>query len=506
MSLDSFRATSRGFLLGAIVLGPLAFGSVEPWSERILTLLLVVSALFLLFGESKLNIPPAAIFAGTVALFGVLQACLPSAAGAPARFFPFSAAPDATLREALRWGAYAAAAFATAGLVTTARHSFLYSLYLVSVLIAVVGLAQLSASGPMKLYGLRAVAPGRSPFGPYYNYNHAANLFALGALAGVALIADRVASTNERNPDFWAKTALLACPLILVLGSLAATTSRGGLLSLLVGALVLARLAPRSFLRWSMGSALLAVASYWGLLYASSSLGRFSWGSLIVSSGFRAHLYRGALDVICDFPLFGIGLGVFREVYPSYQSAAVKGIVDHVHSDYLELIMQIGFGGLLLAAGLSWVARCNRSSNRDWVSNGAVAVMVAAAAHALIDFNFHIPANAAIAFASAGFAYPGILEFKSAKFRTISGVILMVVAFAIVLPATPRPHLIAGKLLQEPSGPARRDAEARKALRVYLESSELTPDDPRVRELGADGLRRLGRLNDAAGLSGQLNK
>lgn len=502
------REASRGFLLAALVFGPLAFGAVEPWSQAIIATFLTMSAIALLRFESSPRLPAAAVFSAAVALFGILQACHLRAAGAPSGWLPFSVSPNASVLEAARWGLYAAAAFAAASIKVDDRKSLLVCVYAVAIVVAVVGLAQMRTVGPLMLYGLRPVAPGRSPFGPYYNYNHAANLLAIGALAGSALIAVRISAGRERTPDFWAKTVLMCCPLVLVLGALAASTSRAGLLSLLVGGVSLACLGPKSARRWSAGILSISAAAILVLLQAASWLGRFEKESLQASVAFRGELYRGAMNSIADFPLFGVGLGAVREIYPAYQQASVIGIVEHVHSDYLELLMQVGIGGMLLAvfAAVS-LARLKPDFKEDWISAGAISAVFAAAAHALVDFNLHIPANAVLTFALAGLAFSGKRVNTSALFRSGAGLAVIAAALILVVPPSTKALKVAAQIqARADASPADAQRLSREALKVSMRAAADTPDDRRVWKISAEALRKLGRGRDAAELTRQMSR
>jgi O-antigen ligase len=502
------RETSRGFLFASLFFGPLAFGAVEPWSQAIIAGLLTLSAVTLLRFEPSPRLPAAAVFCATIALFGFLQACHLRSAGSPAGWLPFSVSPNASILEAARWGMYTAAAFAAAAIWADDRKSLLYCVYAVAGIVAVVGLAQMRVTGPLMLYGLRPVDLGRSPFGPYYNYNHAANLLAMGALSGAALIAARISAEPERTPDFWAQTVLLCCPLLLVLGALAASTSRAGLLSLLVGSISLAWLGPKSSRRWAVGMLVIFASSLFTLLRAASWLGRFEADSLQASVLFRGALYRGALNSIADFPLFGVGLGAVREMYSAYQQASVIGVVEHVHSDYLEMLMQIGIGGMLLAVTASvCLARRTNDSRKDWISAGATATVCAAAAHALVDFNLHVPANAVITFTLAGLAFPGERVNTSVLLRSGVGLIVMAAALLLIVPFSAKPLKVAEQIqARAEASPSDAHGLSREALKISLRAAADAPDDWRVWEISAAALRKLGRERDAVELTRRMSR
>ncbi len=80
----------------------------------------------------------------------------------------------------------------------------------------------------------------------------------------------------------------------------------------------------------------------------------------------------------------------------------MPGFVDFAHNDYAQLFLELGVAGvavifLALAAYLSrWVqlARVWRERSLGHLQLAAGLGMLAMLVHGLVDFNFHIPANA----------------------------------------------------------------------------------------------------------------
>ena len=113
-----------------------------------------------------------------------------------------------------------------------------------------------------------------------------------------------------------------------------------------------------------------------------------------------------------DFPAFGVGLGAVEHAFPYYKLSGVpaNGLVQHVHSDWLELFLQAGLaGGLIYLAGLlsalyfffrTW-ARA-RSFTIKSLCSGALCAAITASAHNLMDFSSQMPANALVFYALLG--------------------------------------------------------------------------------------------------------
>jgi len=91
-------------------------------------------------------------------------------------------------------------------------------------------------------------------------------------------------------------------------------------------------------------------------------------------------------------------------VYPTFQSFVVDSVINHAHNDYLELLSEsglIGFG--LVVFFLVTVYRSASVELRPGSRSGRSVEMIAVLAaitgllvHSLVDFNFHIPSNAAL--------------------------------------------------------------------------------------------------------------
>ena len=113
-----------------------------------------------------------------------------------------------------------------------------------------------------------------------------------------------------------------------------------------------------------------------------------------------------------DFPVLGVGLGAVEYAFPYYKLSGVPAadIVQHVHSDWLELFLQVGVaGGFIYLAGLlaslyflfrGWVQA--RSFTIKSLCGGALWAVAAASIHNLMEFGSQMPANALIYYVLLG--------------------------------------------------------------------------------------------------------
>ena len=245
----------------------------------------------------------------------------------------------------------------------------------------------------------------------YLNHNHFAGFLnliiplALGLLIGTA--------NREKKFFVLLLIGLMATALIL-------TLSRGGLLSFLlaagvfIGSLVLKdRFSPkmaglRPYLLAFLGVAVL-VGTYIAWIGVSPIAHRSLWRTFFpteetVLREIRLPLWRNALALVAESPVFGSGLGTFADVFLRYRPAELPENIQvtHAHNDYLELLVEMGLPGLLLA--LWALLRFFRFGFKGyWQSRdpvltplvlGGLTSCAAMGIHSFFDFNLHIPANA----------------------------------------------------------------------------------------------------------------
>jgi len=119
----------------------------------------------------------------------------------------------------------------------------------------------------------------------------------------------------------------------------------------------------------------------------------------------RPGLARAALKLFAQTPLLGHGAGSFRTIFPPMRSAELSNkFYDHAHNDFAQTLAEYGLLGTAIICGAlafgfisAFTALRTRS---DKLAVGAAFTglfgMSALLLHAVADFNFQIPANAAI--------------------------------------------------------------------------------------------------------------
>jgi O-antigen ligase len=274
------------------------------------------------------------------------------------------------------------------------------------------------ASGVHKIYGI-VDTPGGVLFGPYVNRDHFAGLMEMLIPVAVLYIAGR---QGRFSLGAWAWRVSAA---MLALASLLLSGSRGGLLALsaeiLIATSALRRAGARTTetRRAAMVAAITLLAGVMLFAYidpgwvakklASVVHVEGSWADL---AGWRKSMTLDSLRMWRDHPVLGVGLGDFGTAYPRYQSFPSEMWIDHAHNDYAEAVAETGLVGallILLALGL-FLRLAFRDwghpfrSQASWIRWGAAIGCCGMLVHSFLDFNLHIPANAAWFAVLAGIA------------------------------------------------------------------------------------------------------
>jgi O-antigen ligase len=351
---------------------------------------------------------------------------------APARFHPLTVDPQTTSLHLFRVAAYFAIFLAAALLFRRRRHRVALAMAL--------GATALFET----LYGIRELVLGRHAiwgwvnglifnnrvFGTFVNPNHFAHYAAIVMPLGVYLSAQ---AWHDAAPDgaplgrhivrlMEKRFFRFACGAAIAIACLAAIVlaqSRGALVAAGGGFAVVGAMAsgPRHALRRALliAVALGAIGLVVVFLSGWKVAARLQEPELATFGG-RAVPVKAALELWKRFPLFGTGLGTFGEMSSMTYAGSPEVISNHAHDDYVEVLATTGIVGLLAAlipffTGYAALIRATfgvQAAELTWARRAfqaaALTSLTAALIHALIDFNFFIPANPATLAAIAGTA------------------------------------------------------------------------------------------------------
>jgi len=298
---------------------------------------------------------------------------------------------------------YLIAAYAIAFLVimNTYRRREQISRLLAAVVVVGFTVAMLGILGRVapngKVLWLRDAPSGAIWFGPFVNRNHFAGYLVMVVPVALGMM------IGASNRD---KKTLLGFAAAVMTGAVFLSASRGGVLSLAVAATVfcLMLISSRNAKKNLFPLVLVACIALIGAVVIGIGplLSRSAGLASMDSAGeYRWDVWKDTARMAGAFPLFGVGLGCFRHVFPIYKTLSAQLLFTHAENEYLQLLAEAGIGGL--AIGAIFIALILKNSLRSFkgkrssFSSGLMIGLTAAAvgmlAHSFVDFNLHVPAN-----------------------------------------------------------------------------------------------------------------
>lgn len=421
---SSRQQRANGVLAGALVaivaLAPILLGSNRPffwalWAGVIGVLTLVYLLTLLVRGEA-LRMPvgrlwlPALLFAGLVGFLGfqiapILPGTFVTAAGDALTSATLSIAPGSTLLTLLQFATYGLFFFLMLQVAANRSRArkIGVALFCVVVAHALYGLISLVLLEDSLLFFPKWAYDGFAT-GGFVNRNSFATFLAFGLVLGV-LLALRELKGGARAAG--SNAAIVLAATALVLATLVATGSRMGLFAGLLGAGLAALMAggkSEGGLFRSRGVLIglipFVAAIVVLVLYGAGTFDRL--GSLETDANVRGDLYTQVFGMIAARPWLGYGGGTFEVAYPLFHQLPVSPdlVWDKAHSTYLSLWAELGLVAgsipLLLLAWIGFDALRLYFTRRggDWTAPAAaVAVIVVAAVHSVVDFSLEMEAN-----------------------------------------------------------------------------------------------------------------
>jgi O-antigen ligase len=397
----SFFSAARFTLVGMLLLAPLAFGAVEPWAWGSMAIITAIALLLWATGivrEHLLVVAWSWIYAPGVLLFLFLLIQLRGRVSLD----------PASTREAILKLAVCLVIFFLInqlywGAATKVWDRLGQVVLLYCSLLGVLAILQYFSAPGMIYWFLESPNTG---FGPYVNRDHYAGLMEiLIPIAGCYQIA-----APKNSP-----AAILGTfGIVVAITSLLLTGSRGGLVALvaeiviLLVVLLLYNAGKRRFaVVLAAGGVIVAAVAFLLTIAPNGISSRLAaaihFGDTTVSRD-RPKVAVDTLRIFLDHLAVGSGLGTFAAVYPQYQSFPSEEDWDYAHNDYAQFLAETGVVGGILAACALFVflngtfgphLQVRLSVTRGWIQLGAALGCCGLLVHSFVDFNLHVPANAA---------------------------------------------------------------------------------------------------------------
>lgn len=389
----ALRITLFSFFCALLIFGPLALGIVQPWSIAVFEAgAAVVMLLWMAWQISagKLVVGWNPLFAPMLAFLGVVLVQIA---------FHRSAYLYDSLSELWLYIAYGILVFVAvqmqrAGGLSRFLLRFGTTMALFGSVYAVFAVLQ-GFTSEGNIYWLIKPRAG-SPYGSYVNHNHYAGLMEL--LLPFALVLSFSGSVRG------AKRGLLVFAATLMAASVFLCQSRGGMFAVIVETVFLAIFWMRKFSPRKSAAVFVAFCLVTALFLAWIAPQQVGSRMTNLHDPARWLIHRDSLRMFAAHPLLGSGFGTFATAFPRYRVFYDGFFINHAHDDYLELLLETGLAGfavgLWFLVVLYWEGlrklRAARISPPELIGAAALAGCTGLWAHSFMDFNLHIPANAAL--------------------------------------------------------------------------------------------------------------
>ncbi len=453
------RAIEAGVLF-LLVFTPLAFGTVNPWSEAVAeTVILAMVALWVLGivrqWELRIATPPGMLPATLFLILGLVQMVplplwmtqmlSPRAAAlalevaeftqTPAGLVASSLAPYATWQQWMKLlsvGLFFLVVYNTYRTRDQVRR-LLWTMLLTTALISLFGIIQ-RVTWNGRFYWIGPLSPHSSVFGPFVNRAHFAGLVVVVVPMGLAMMFGmRRAHVRRRLLRSWrdrlrawnthdvGAERLIPFLILLAGGAALVSGSRGGVVSLLGALLAMSSLGAQGRAgrrRAAVGAAAIALI----LLVAVWVGGDILYGTIerlgeelgAADESPRMRLWQDAMAQWYDAPLLGTGLGSFGVAFEPYRTAKAPVIFTHAESDWVQLLTDTGVLGLALVIAASAIvilalARARGHAADSWdraLALGALVALIGTSLQWIANYNLTVMSNLLYLAAAMAVALP----------------------------------------------------------------------------------------------------
>jgi len=392
---------------------PLAFAGTEPWAFLILQTGIFIVLLKLLIKKSSYAFTRPAIVISAIFIVlitvSVIQTLNYHSILERGQLFPFSVCPFFTLQELMMFVVYFALFFIITQYFESSekQNKILLFIILSSLIIAIIG-----TSFPNGEY-VRFFLDNNInfAFGSFVNRNNAGSFLSVSFFTALAFILPKFLG----HKNF--KHILLVILCLLLLLSIIFTRSRGAMLGTFISLFVFLFLTGW-FLSKNIKVRIIKLLIVC-LLFLISSL--CLYGNIDAINKFtnrhtgdfseqaRISLYKAGFGILKDFPATGVGIGAFSVTVNRYLNMEIKQYPKRLHSDWLELLVGIGYPtGILfflmvLITAFLFLKKIKTLDTAKKIKFIALLCAVfSMSVSCIVDFHLHIPANAMLFFITLG--------------------------------------------------------------------------------------------------------
>ena len=308
------------------------------------------------------------------------------------------------------------------------------------IFVALVGIIQ-KLRGASKIYWFWEpfFKKDASFFGPFVNPNHFAGYMEMVIPVAIGLfiwqwrnlVRDQARGFREFliniGSEDGCKIILFSFLIILMVGALFLSSSRGGVISFL-GSMIFLLLMVNKREKgkgnlFILAGLLISIFSFLIWMGIKPLLEEFSFiqdFSRDYDIQYRFQNWQDTTKIVRDFPLFGVGLETFVAIFPKYKTIDLQYYYLYLENDYLQLLCEMGIVGfgIFFWFILSFFREVRSRGSKYEVertnsihficSYGSLTGIVAIMIHSFWDFNMHIPSNALLLAVLMGLAIAGL--------------------------------------------------------------------------------------------------
>ena len=366
---------------------------------------------------------------------------------------PLTIYSQATKTEFLKFFVYVSVFFLIITTMTTTRQirRLVLTIIFTGTGVAFLALCQMLSKSD-KIYGFwQSQYKAGGYGGPFINANHLAGYLEMVIPLALGFLLSREKPGIVRAAKNWkqrlslleswlAKNVLLIFIIVLMSSALFISVSRGGILSFVFSLGLFSLLLGVQKSQQGKRKIILLISGLIFIFLLWMGVGPVvtklaTLANPRTASVERLQVWKDSLAIARDFPLVGVGLGNFQTIYPKYNTFISPNFWDHAHNDYVEMLADTGWVGLLLFFGGIWFLlfttikkwKQRRDPFLAGITLGCFIGAISLLCHCLVEFNLHIPSNAFLLFVILGLMMVAVNlkvrgeeEFSLLPVRTLS--------------------------------------------------------------------------------------
>jgi tetratricopeptide (TPR) repeat protein len=210
-----------------------------------------------------------------------------------------------------------------------------------------------------------------------------------------------------------ARTWWLAAVIVLGLATISLSLTRGGTIGMLVSAtFATAVLLTSQNLRHMAGVVVVLLLAVLAFLFYHG-FERVYARMIEPGIGSRVQMVHDTVAMWRAFPTFGVGLGAYDWIFPTYDRSFAASTAEYVENEYLQALVDtgpLGLAAVILFVGVIAVRYVRAVRNPDDERTGLAAVglgygLLAVMVHSISDFGQHLPAVGCLSAVTCGLLF-----------------------------------------------------------------------------------------------------